>query len=260
MSFRQRILFESGIKYLFILILAFFSWNPIVEGLQHASESGKLESIAIIMSIVSLSSITGYFAFSYTTVGKHIHERIFGYAATFFLGLSLLLSLIINYNIAAIWVPEMQMIWFLILGSLYIGTILFDNLDLLRLGMDVAATSFFEKAHTFGGTGMDKISTTVDFLKEGQRLPYANSLIGQALIELGKLKDHDEFIQVGDWILENSNSTQQEVDKKIAGTFAPLGEKDKKIEEFVESLNKGQSQHIADNLIANLIERVKHKD
>jgi|SRR3989344_1389016 len=259
MTFRQKIIFESALKYVLIFIIAFLSWNPISQGLQAAADSGKLESIAIIMSIVSLSSITGYFAFSYTTVGKHFNERIFGYAATFFLGLSLLLSLIINYNIAAIWVPEMQMIWLLILGSLYIGTILFDNLDLLRLGMDVAATTFFEKAHNFGSAGSDKISATVSFLKEGQRLPYANGLIGQALLELGKTKENNGFIEVGEWILDNTEASQKEVDKKVAEAFSDYGKKDKKIEEFVSSLNKGETQYIADNLIANLIERVKEK-
>lgn len=257
MNFRQKILLENAIKYVFILVIAYLCWSPIVQGLQMAAESGKLESIAVIMSIVSLSSITGYFAFSYTTVGKISHERIFGYGATFFLGLSLALSLVINYNIAVLWVPEMQMMWLLVLGSLYIGTILFDNLDLLRLGMDVAATSFFENAHNLTGKGSDKIDTTISFLKQGNRLPYANSLIGQAFVELGKEKENPELIKTGQWILENSYAPQHEIDKKVAQSFEEYAKKDKKIEEFIISLKKGQTQVIADNLIANLIEIVK---
>lgn len=253
MNFRNRILFENTIKYLILFVLGGLLWKPIESGLLKAAETGKLESIAVIMSIVSLSSITGYFAFSYTTVGKIAQERVFGYLATFFLGLSLLISLIINYNIAAIWVPEMQNIWLLVLVSLYVGTILFDNLDLLRLGMDVAATSFFEKAHIQNST--DKTSSAISFLKKGQRLPFANGLIGQSLIEIGKMNNNNLFLETGNWMLNNINATQTDVDNKVAQLFLDVT-KDSNIHEIARNLVKGQSQHIADNLIATIMEKV----
>ena len=55
------------------------------------------------------------------------------------------LSLIIVYFIAVIWIPEMTLVWGITLFSLYLGTALFDNLDLMRMGLDISATRFFEK-------------------------------------------------------------------------------------------------------------------
>lgn len=256
MSFKTKILIEHSIKYLIIFLIAAFFWHQTNTGLKQAQESGFLDSIAVIMSLISVACITGYFAFSYTTVGKQFWERFFGYIATFFLGISLIFSLIILYQIAVIWVPQMQMVWLIILGSLYIGTVLFDNLDLLRMGMDVAATNFFETAH-LNKSSSDKLSTTISFLKEGHRLPYANSLIGQALIELGKTKENQNLTKAGTWILDNSDSSQESIDHKVADAFSSYAKSDKKIEDFTDSLRKNQPQHIADNLIAHLIERVK---
>lgn len=253
MGFTKKILEEHTIKYIITFVIAALLLNPIRNGLISASQSGKLEAIAIIMGIVSLCSLTGYFAFSYTVVGKVWVQRFFGYLCTFFLGLSLMLSLMIIYFIATIWVPEMQLVWLVVLLSLYIGTIIFDNLDLLRMGLDVAATSFFEKDHS----GKDKFSIALQFLKEGQRLQYANSLIGQAMIELGKEKRNDSILEEGKWIIQNSDQEQHIIDQRVAKTFEQYGDKNHKIKSMVKDLNNHQNQNVADSLIANILELVR---
>ena len=256
MSFTKKILYEHLVKYVFTYTILAVLWNPIKTGLVIASKSGKLEAIAVVMGIVSLCSLTGYFAFSYTTVSKRFLPRIFGYFCTFFLGLSLLLSLAIIYFIALIWIPEMQLVWMATLLSLYIGTVIFDNLDLLRMGLDVAATNFFEKDHE--NYSDSKFSSIIHFLKEGQRLEYANSLIGQAMVELGKEKKDKEISESGKWILDNSNKEQHIIDEKVAETFSKYN-KDQKIKKITADLLAKQNQNIADSLIANLLEIIKNK-
>ncbi len=253
MAFTKRILEEHLIKYTLTFVIAALLLNPIRKGLLAASQSGKLEAIAVIMGIITLCSLTGYFAFSYTTVGKVFVQRFFGYLCTFFLGLSLLLSLMIIYFIAVIWVPEMQLVWLAVLLSLYIGTVIFDNLDLFRMGMDVAATSFFEKGHS----KKDQFSMALKFLKEGQRLEYANSLIGQAMIELSNEKRNSEILEAGKWISNNTDKNQHTIDHKVAITFEQYGNQNQKIKMMVEDLKKGQNQSVADSLIANLLEVVR---
>ena len=248
MGFTKKILEEHAIKYFITFVIAAILLNPIRKGLISTSQSGKLEAIAVIMGIVTLCSLTGYFAFSYTTVGKIPIQRFFGYLCTFFLGLSLLLSLMIIYFIAIIWVPEMQMVWLAVLLSLYIGTVVFDNLDLLRMGMDVAATSFFEKDNS----NKDRFTMALQFLKEGQRLQYANSLIGQAMIELGKEKRNHPILEEGEGIIKNSDQEQHIIDQRVARTFEKYP--NQKIKSMVQELKEGQNQNVADSLIANLLE------
>ena len=257
MSFTKKILIEHSIKYGLTFIIAASLWNYIEHGLLLAAASDKLDAIAVIMGIISLCSMSGYFAFSYTTVGKQLRERFFGYLCTFFLGIALILSLIIIYFIAVIWVPEMKLIWGLILLSLYIGTYIFDNLDLLRMGLDVAATNFFEKGYS--EKSKDNFSTVIQFLKEGQRLEFSNALIGKAMIELGQEKENLQLQEAGRWILDNSNKSQHKIDKRIAQAFSVYSKKDEKIRKIIEDLQKGQTQNIADSLIANLLDLAKEK-
>ena len=251
MKFSQRILIESAIKYFITFLILGLFWRTINSGLMRALESGKLEAIAVVMGIVGLSSISGYFAFSYTAVGKNRKQRLFGYTTTFFLGLALATSLLIIYIIAVLWVPEMKVIWALILLSLYIGTVLFDNLDLLRMGLDVAATSFFEQEIV--GKSEEEIRTAIEFLKEGQRLHFANTLIGKGIIQLGNNKKDKDLVKAGKWILGGSYKTQQDVDKKVAEAFEPYAKENPKIEKILNNLKDGESQEIADNSIANLL-------
>jgi len=257
MSFTKKILKEHSIKYMVTFIITALMWNPIRYGLMGAAKSGKLESIAVVMGIIVLCSLTGYFAFSYTAVGKKFVQRFFGYLCTFFLGISLILSLIVIYFIAAIWVPSMALVWGSILFSLYIGTVIFDNLDLLRMGLDVFATSYFEKGHL--KKSEDELSAVIQFLKEGQRLEFANSLIGQGIIKLGEDKKDLRLQKAGKSILDQSDSSQHEIDRKVAETFSVYAKTDLKIRDIVTDLKKGQSQSIADSLIVNLLEIVKEK-
>ena len=122
MDFTKKILKEHAIKYVIIFVITAFLWFPIKRGLILASESAKLEAIAVIMGIVSLCALTGYFAFSYTTVGKSSLHRFFGYLCTGLLTIPLILTWLILYFIAVIWVPEMKFVWGFVLLTLYLGT------------------------------------------------------------------------------------------------------------------------------------------
>jgi hypothetical protein len=257
MSFGRRIFIEHQIKYALIVLIALFLWDPIRDGLLLAADANKLEAIAVIMGIVTLCSLSGYYAFSYTTVSKNASSRFFGYFCTFFLGISILVSLIIIYHIATIWVPEMKGIWALCLFSLYFGTYIFDNLDLSRMGMDVAATSFFENGYM--SNQETELTKTISFLKEGHRLPFANNLIGKAIITLGESKNKKTWINAGNWILDNSVLSQKEIDMKVVKTFSPLTKSDKIITDILKALKKGQNQNVADALIGRLLERIDKK-
>ena len=253
MTFTQKIFLEQAIRYTITFIIVGFLWNPIHQGLLQAVD--KLDAIAVIMGILSLCALTGYFAFSYTTVDKSPVYRFFGYLCAFCLTLPLIITWLILYFIATIWIPEMQFIWALILIVLYVGTFIFDNLDLTRMGLDVVATSFFEKGHTL--QGKDQLSATIDFLQEGQRLEHTYFLIGKATMELGKLKHDNTLIKTGEWVLKNSDKEQQFVDEKIAKAFEPYAKENDKISKIIEDLKKGQNQNITDSLIADLFQLVR---
>lgn len=154
MKFLHRILLEHSIKYAVLLFVAVSFWNDIRDGLQQVSEAGNLDSLALLMSIIALASVSGYFAFSYTQVAKHA-VRFWGYLTTLFLGVSITLSLIIIYFIAVTWIPQMAAIWAIIFGSLFLGIALFDNLDLLRMGLDVSASRFFDRADNISMEGKE---------------------------------------------------------------------------------------------------------
>jgi hypothetical protein len=256
MNFTKKSLIEQTIKYIFIFIVVGLFWSKIEQGINNAAISGKLEAIGVVMGIVSLCAITGYFSFSYNVVGKKFVSRMFGYLCAFFLTIPLILSWLILYFIAVVWIPEMKIIWALILGTLYLGTLIFDYLDTLRMGLDVAATSFFEKGNL--QIGGDHLSSTIHYLKGGQRLPYANFLIGQAMVELGRQKNDQLLINSGKYVLDNQLS-QREVDEFTADVFSKFGETNKKVAQIVLDLKKGQNQNVSDSLIANLFELVKEK-
>lgn len=256
MSFTHRILLEHSVKYILFVLIVISLLETIRNGLNKVSQSGTLESLALIMSLIAVASITAYFTFSYTTVGKSF-QRFFGYLCTFFLGLSILLSIVVIYFIATIQVPELSPIWLIILSSLLIGIILFDNLDLLRMGLDVSATTFFENAERYSGKN-NAVESITKYLREGHRLSYVNGLIGQALIEVGIKKNNSHFTDVGQWILENVDGSQQLIDNKIVDTFSSILQEDRTIRHAIEELKKGQSQYIADNLIATVIERANN--
>ena len=77
MKFAKKIFLEQAIKYVITFIVVALLWGPCKNGLDNAAASGNLEAIAVIMGIVSLCALTGYFAFSYTTVGKSPTQRFF---------------------------------------------------------------------------------------------------------------------------------------------------------------------------------------
>jgi hypothetical protein len=256
MKLSKRIWVEQAIKYVIIFSVTAYVWIPIKSGLLAASGSGKLEAIAVVMGIVSLCALTGYFAFSYMTVGKKPFVRWAGFVCAAFLTIPLILTWLILYFIASIWIPEMSLVWGFVLLTLYIGTFIFDNLDLLRLGKDVAATSFFEQG-IYNQT--DTVSSAVTFLKEGQRLEFANTLIGRAVLELGKTKNNSRLKKAGEWIIDNSKKSQHEIDVKVAETFSKYGENDNRIRDIISELQQKQKQSTADVLIASLLELVKGK-
>ena len=110
-----------------------------------------------------------------------------------------------------------------------------------------------------GGAGFIGSNLVDHFLKEGQRLEYANSLIGQAMVELGKEKSNEKILNEGKWILDNSEKEQQLIDRKIAKTFEEYGEKNPKIKHILNDLMKDQNQSVADSLIANLLEIMRNE-
>jgi len=256
MNFKKKILIENSIRYLLIFLVIALFWNRINFGLISISDSGNLEAIAVVMGIISLCALTGYFAFSYATVGKGNLHRFFGYLSASFLTIPLILTWVVLYFIASIWIPEMKFLWGIILGTLYLGTLIFDWLDLLRIGKDIAATSFFEKGNM---SPKDEFSTMINLLKEGQRLEHSYIIIGKPVIDLGKEKNDSKIIFTGKWVINNPKKGQHATDKKIAETFERYAKKDRKIKHIINDLKKGQEQNIADSLIANLLELVIKK-
>lgn len=230
------------------------AWEPVNSGLRNAIESGKLEAIAVIMGIVALCSLTGYYTFSYTVVAKTWRQRYFGYFCTLLMGISLSISLLIIYVISSLWVPEMNVVWSTVLGSLYVGTIIYDYFDLLRMGKDVAAITFYESS--INTDDDHDLQTTVEYLREGQHLRFANSLIGKAIIELGKDNKDQNLITGGQWILDNADQDQHTIDHKIAYIFTPLKQHRQSISNIIDELQKHQSQHVADQLIAQLLSEI----
>lgn len=263
MTFQNKILIEHAVKYTIITIILAVIWNPVNTGLFNAVESGRLEALAVIMGIIALCSLTGYYTFSYTVVAKTWKQRYFGYLCTLLMGISLSVSLLIIYFIAVLWVPEMIFIWATVLGSLYIGTIIYDNFDLLRMGKDVAAINFFENNVNGSGSGSEDhiLETTVDYLREGQRLPFSNALIGRAIAEIGQDAGIQRLVEGGSWISEQAEQEQHVIDQKIVELFRVFEKDVPKIKASLTELEQGQSQHAADNLIAGVIERIsKHLD
>ena len=248
----KKLLFEQVIRYSIIFAITALLWSPIKNGLTEASQySDNLEAVAVIMGLVSICALYGYFSFSYTTVSKNALHRTIGYVCTSLLTIALIITWLTMYFLAVIWVPTMKGIWIFTFVTLYAGVFIFDILDLFRMGMDVAATSFFEKGLDFGNSST---SNTIKLLKEGQRLAFANALIGKAMVEIGEKKKSKKIKEGGEWVLKNSHKTQFTIDKKVATTFETLGRKNKKIKSIIDALKKGQSQNIADSLIANLLE------
>lgn len=257
MSFTKRILLEHLVKYAVIFTLVIAVAPGIKESLVSVSSSRPLDSVALLMSIIALASISGYFAFSYTTVAKN-YQRYFGYLATFFLGTSITFSLIIIYFIATIWIPELNLVWTIIFGSLFIGTVIFDNLDLLRMGLDVAATSFFEKNHR-SVEGKSYVGNAIIMLREGQRLSSANVIIGTAIREVGK--DHNDItlLNGGQWIIDHAEKEQSVIDQKVSELLKPYSSKSKVIETSIALLEEGQKQRVADRLIADILSELQIK-
>ena len=144
MSFRKTVLLEAVVRYAITFGVALALYAPISDGLHRAANSGKLEAIAVILGVVSLCSLTGYFGFSYTVVGKSPWFRFFGYLVGFGVTIPLILCWIVIYQVASIWIPELAWLWLTILLLLYLGILVFDLIDLMRMGLDLAATSFFE--------------------------------------------------------------------------------------------------------------------
>lgn len=254
-KFSKTIIREQTIKYIIIFSITAFVWGPIREGLINASNVDKLEPIAVIMGIISLCALTGYFAFSYAVIGKTPLQRFLGYLCALFLTVPLILTWMILYFTASIWVPEMRFVWGFILFTLYLGTFLFDNLDLLRMGRDVAAISFYEKGHQKN----NPLDSTIELLKQGQRLAVANLAIGQAIEELGIAQKDKNLREKGAWIIKEATSDQHIIDRKVVEAFKPYAKSDPKIRDILNHLESGLEQHVADLLIASLLERVSNK-
>jgi hypothetical protein len=254
-TFEKKIFFEQTIKYVLVFVVIAFLWAPIKLGLLNSSEN--LEAIAIIMGIISLCALTGYFQFSYSVVPKDPVSRFWGYLCAFLLTIPLILTWLILYFIAVVWAPGMKFIWGMILLSLYLGVLIFDWLDLFRMGRDVAAVNFFEKGHS--GKGGDDVSVAIDLLKEGQRLEFATVLVGKAILGIGNEMNDKVLQKEGGWISEHSQASQREVDLRVARAFSRYGKKNKKIQKLLYDLKKGQNQSTADSLISHILELVRKK-
>ena len=177
MSFTKRIVIEHIIKYSLLFLVVGMLWDDVQEAVNQVGQNGNLEALGVIMGLVALASISGYFSFSYTQVSKG-NQRYFGYLTTFSLGIAMLMSLTIVYMVAVAWVPEFAFIWSLTIASLLVGIALFDNLDLMRMGLDVSATRFFESGYkTLNDTNGKLVESAIDFLREGHRLSSANGII-----------------------------------------------------------------------------------
>ena len=258
MEFRKKVLLEALVRYIVTFFIVALLFPSISLGLHKAAETGKLEAIAVIMGIVSLCSLTGYFSFSYTVVAKSFWSRFWGYVCAFGLTLPLILCWLVLYFVASISIPEMSHVWLIILLTLYIGILVFDLIDLMRMGLDIAATSFFEQGVTGTKGESDKLESILEFLTEGKRLAYANGLIGTAISELGQLISDRKLTATGEWIQGSPENQQHVVDRKIVEAFEHFST-DSRIKDILVELNQGQTQVVADSLIVELIRYVKNK-
>lgn len=247
---RKQLIIENLTKHAIILVIAFFFWVSIYNKIKIADES-VLSSIGVMVGMIALASLAAYFSFSFSIVSKDKKIRTLGYLATFFLFLAFVVSIEVILATAIVWIPDLSFVWIVIVGSLFIGSIIYDNLDLMRIGLDTAAVSFFEK-------GDNKKSNDVQFfadkLKEGQRLSVANATIGQAIVSLGEEKKIKTWVKGGEWIIDNAEENQHLIDHKVAELFEHLAKDDKRIEQIASDLKKGQNQSTADTLIGRLLE------
>ncbi len=146
MELANKIILENVGKHIISLMIALYFWDIIFEQISLADEQ-LLSSIAVIITLIALASLTAYFTFSFSIVGKDFKWRLAGYLYTFLLFLSFTLSLEVILATAINWVPNLSVVWTLIVVSLFVGALIFDHLDLMKLGLDPAAIHFFEKGH-----------------------------------------------------------------------------------------------------------------
>ena len=104
----------------------------------------------------------------------------------------------------------------------------------------------------------DSLDRLLTYLTEGQRLAYANGLIGSGLIELGELINDQKVLNGGQWIVQNINESQATIDTKVAEAFEDFVDIPK-VASLTEKLRAGQDQEVADSLIAELCRLMKSK-
>ena len=100
----------------------------------------------------------------------------------------------------------------------------------------------------------NSITDFINSLRQGQRLPQANILIGQAIMALSDVKKEQNYKIGGQWILDNAHKPQHEIDQYVSALFNKLAAGNEKVEKITKDLAKGLDQTTADNLIAELLE------
>lgn len=100
----------------------------------------------------------------------------------------------------------------------------------------------------------NSITDFISSLRQRQRLPQANTLIGQAIMALSGVKKEENYKIGGQWILDNAHKPQHEIDQYVCTLFNKLAASNKKVEKITNDLAKGLDQTTADNLIAELLE------
>ena len=76
-------------------------------------------------------------------------------------------------------------------------------------------------------------------------------------MELGREKNDARLGKLGESILNSSDKTQYQIDQTIVKALKPYGKKDKKVRQNLKDLAGGQTQNIADSLIADTLERIR---
>lgn len=98
-----------------------------------------------------------------------------------------------------------------------------------------------------------EIISLLNLLSNNQDLYFANSLIGEVILSMGRKLNNTELRKWGKWIVVNNEKSQREIDQKVVEIFSNfIHDKNSKIAEILSKLDVGQTQHMADRLIVEL--------
>lgn len=252
MNTRIYLVVENSIKHSLTILIAFLLWEWIEKTVGKADEVA-LGSIGTILGLLVIASLSAYFAFSFTAVGKEFRWRLVGYITTFLLFLPFVLSGEVILTLAIRLVPQLEPLWWFIVSSLFVGAVAYDYLDLMRIGLDITSLDFFERTVA---TRSDELDFLIGEIRRGRDLADANAIIGRALACLGKRLKNRKLLAGGFSIISRSSAEQKVVDYEVVTLLEPFAEDDAELQQWLAQLKADSSQALADSLIADSIERV----